>query len=498
MSTLNSAYQKIKQTHYTEWILYLLLFYFVLCLLAQAFSYSVDLGGMEFSFLYHIQYLEKYKNLYRDSDAFPFFIFYYPPLYPYLMYVILKFFNVQVFSDIHKALSLGRLISLLLMFADALILAKITGFFSKEKIARSKVLLLFMLLLPIHYFTFRPDSLKITFFLLFLYQILRYHFIEPRYQYLAAAIVFGLTGVFFKHDLLIYIMAYFGCHFLMFRSKASILTALTFAALSALGLLFVVLVFGPYVFKNLFYYNIQYSSAIRINLYIIATNVLRTLPLLWLSIRNLKEADRRIRFLALTSIVYYGISNMSLLRMGSNLNYTYESVIFLLLNFFICFYKQGIGKYRIAFVFLVIYLLLFNPHLSDLSVLRKERKAQERAQYDENLRLSREIRQLVGDDIVFFTNGKFVTFNAGLNLMYGYDLHLDRFTELYLHIPVTSKMFLNPSVPKYDRLFTSGFVKYVIIENKPEAVAQMKKFYKNFYFYRQIGTLQVFQYQPTI
>jgi hypothetical protein len=469
-----------------------MLFYFSLELLAYASSYLMDLGGMEFSFLYQVQFIEKYKNIYAASDQYPFFIFFYPPLYPYMQFVLLKFFKANLFTDIHKALMVGRFLSLFLLFIDAFLITRMIRLLTKVQSKKLYILLLFIVMMPAHFLTFRPDSIKVTFFILFLLSVLHYHFISPRKRDLMLAITFGLIATFFKHDVAIYIVSYFACHFIFYKRKESVYTGTAFLLLVAAGFIFCALLFGPSFFKNLFNYNIQYSWDVTINLILLLTNIFKTLPFLIITYLNSRSSDQKTRFIALLGLVFAVISNITLLRAGSNLNYTYESLILLIVNFG-AYLHQKPSTYNLSFVALLFYLLLFNKHLSDATILEHSKKIEEKALYENNIKTSRAIQEVIGSDVTFFSNGKYTIFNASSNLIYGYDLHLERFTELYINYPIRSKIFSNPSVAKYDSLFTSGYVKYVIIENNLLAKEQIKKFYKNYYFYKQIDKLQLYR-----
>jgi hypothetical protein len=116
-----------------KWIEYLLFVYLFLVFLSYIFSYSIDLDGMEFSFLFHLQVLKKYGTVYTNPDSFPYFICFYPPFYAAFMQKFCSIMQVNIFTDMHRALVWGRLISLILLFVNVRFIIKITQLFIQKK-----------------------------------------------------------------------------------------------------------------------------------------------------------------------------------------------------------------------------------------------------------------------------------------------------------------------------------------------------------------------------
>jgi hypothetical protein len=82
--------------------------------------------------------------------------------------------------------------------------------------------------------------------------------------------------------------------------------------------------------------------------------------------------------------------------------------------------------------------------------------------------------------------------------MYGYDLHLERFTQVYMNIPIKSTMFKNASTEEYDEKFRNGFVQYIVVENNPVAINQIKEYYTQYAFLQKAGNLLVYKYQQAL
>ena len=79
MSFLKSKFPA-NQSMY-KWMEYVFFAFILLVFTSYIFSYSIDLEGMEFSFLFHLQVLKKYGTVYTNPDSFPYFICFYPPFY---------------------------------------------------------------------------------------------------------------------------------------------------------------------------------------------------------------------------------------------------------------------------------------------------------------------------------------------------------------------------------------------------------------------------------
>ncbi|MCC6516378.1 MAG: hypothetical protein IT275_08470 [Chitinophagales bacterium] len=122
--------KKIIPKNKIEMICLLFIGYILFVRIIYLFSKSIELGGMEFSFIYQQQFIDKHNALYLNPDNFPFYISFYPPLYPYLMKVLLAFFNIDVYTDISNALILGRLLSLTSLFFVIYFILKIISFIS--------------------------------------------------------------------------------------------------------------------------------------------------------------------------------------------------------------------------------------------------------------------------------------------------------------------------------------------------------------------------------
>ena len=187
----------------------------------------------------------------------------------------------------------------LLLFVNVRIVIKITELFIPKKISFIQIALLLLLILPMHFFSFRPDSFKVTFFSVFIFYFLRYHVQSKVRKDLLKALVAAIISIFFKHDVVIYIYLFIGLHWLFYMKKDTIIFAIGLSFITFSGFIFFTGLYGDHFIKNLFFYTVQYSSDIRINLFIITVNLLKTLPFLIVAFLNLKSTNRSIKFLAI-------------------------------------------------------------------------------------------------------------------------------------------------------------------------------------------------------
>ena len=347
-----------------------------------------------------------------------------------------------------------------------------------------------------HFFSFRPDSFKVTFFSVFIFYFLRYHVQSKVRKDLLKALVAAIISIFFKHDVVIYIYLFIGLHWLFYMKKDTIIFAIGLSFITFSGFIFFTGLYGDHFIKNLFFYTVQYSSDIRINLFIITVNLLKTLPFLIVAFLNLKSTNRSIKFLAIAGFVFSLVSNLFLLRAGANLNYTYESILLLLIGFII--YISTKQPLQLKFILLLLLLFVLNNKVSQPLYLKEEQSEKTKKAYFENLESGKILKNLIGNDVVFFTNGKYIIFNGTLNIMYGYDLHLERFTQVYMNMPIKSTMFKNASTEEYDEKFRNGFVQYIVVENNPVAINQVKEYYTQYAFLQKAGNLLVYKYQRAL
>lgn len=473
------------------------LLYFIIVRFAYITSYSIDIAGIEFALIFQQQFIEKYNMFYPNPDSFPYFISFYPPLYPYIIKVFIEMKQFDFFNDMHEILVLGRELSFLIYFIIIIFLFRFFKLLKIEIKYPYLFIVLFSLLLTQHFFAFRPDSFKLLFFVIFMYYITKYELDIQARMSLHLAIFFAMISTMFKHDVAIYFILYFIVHLLTFRNVKVIKIAIYYLTIVCFIFALFTFVNGEIFLKNIFYYNIQYSSQTSQKLIGIFINIFRLSPLILVCMLNFKSENKWIRFIAFYAFTSFIISSIFLLRVGSNLNYTYESVLLLLLNSILYFHNKSYKKIILILPYLSILVFLHHTLNYKLFDFGKDMHS-EKIEYYQNLETSKQLKSIIKKDVVFFPNGKFIIFNSELNILFGYDLHLDRFTDLYLNIPISSNLYKNDAVKSYDNLFEQGYVKYIVIENEPRSLHQMSVFYPNFKYYTKCNQFLIYRYLPSI
>ena len=491
-------FNRFKLLTYTDWICLLLILYILKIVFSYIASYSIDIQGVEFAFLHNIQLLRKHQPLYGNPDTYPFYLIFYPPLYSYFTEHLTEAFKINPFVSIHELLVGMRSLSLFFTLLNGWITLRILNLLSVRSSKRILLYLLFLLTLTLHIFAARPDSFKLFFFLLFLTKALRYTFIKQKKSTLLAATIYAVICIYIKHDAIVYILSYWFIYFLYFKKKNAIIAVSLLIFFILWGLTICNSHFGADFFRNIFYYNIQYSSDIRVNLIFILINVIRFTPLLYITWLHLKSENSICKFLAALAFIYFLFSNLTMLRPGANLNYTNESAVLLIINLGIYLHENAKNwklKYEAV---LIILLTLCCPYVKlNPDIFNKTKSAEEKTVYMSNLKNGDSLTQIIGTDTVFFTNPKYTIFNAKLNLLYGYDIHFDRYSELYFGVTIKPDIYSGKVSKEYDRYFTNGTVKYIVAEDVPKATAQMTKYYPLYLYYQKTGNLIVYKFNKT-
>ena len=182
-----------------------------------------------------------------------------------------------------------------------------------------------------------------------------------------------------------------------------------------------------------------------------------------------------------------------MLRVGSNLNYTYESIYLLLLNgiLFIEHLDIKIAKKHIYIYAFYLILLPFNYYLYFYS---KTEQHHLKTTFMNNMQSAESIRKIVQKQTLFIPNMKYLIFYPDCNLVYGYDWHYERFTDLYYDVKLTPKFLENEIVKKYDAAFENGSVQYILMENNDKSKKQMQDYYANFTPAKNIDSFILYKY----
>lgn len=486
------VYTTIKSIKFAEWICIFIIAFILLIRIAYIFSYDTDLEGMEMISVHITQLLHLKSHMYSNPSQFPYLLLAYTPLYYYLMDFIMSIFSIDVINNTHTIYIIGRSLSLLLfVFVSYGIYAIIKQIHHGYR-HYILLLLLFILLLPKHFYTVRPDSFKVFFFTLFLLFHIKYLF-SNKTSYFWLSLFSLITGIYFKHDLLLYGFIYYAVFFLSYRDKKYIYAGFIILIVLLISVYWMYISTGINLFVDLLVYNIQYNSGLHTSFLFIAFNLIRTSLLILLSLKNIFSKDKFTRTIAITSICFVAASNVSMLRVGSNINYTYESVLLLLINA-VLFLKETDFQYNVFFTTAYLLFLVALPINYYLYRYSFKEESQKKALYDEHLRVSKEIKKIIKEDVVFFPNMKYMIFFSDCNIIYGYDWHYDRFSDLYYNVKLKPKFLINDIIRNYDNAFSTGTVKYLVIDNEPKSLKQIEDFYPVFKKEASFDSLLLYEY----
>jgi hypothetical protein len=480
----------ISKVHWWEWMCVILIFYILALRVGGIFSYNTDLEGVEFCSVHFTQLFILKHHLYSDAGSFPYLLIVYTPLYYYVMYPIITVLSIDVIHDIHAIYITGRIISLALLFADFFILLKIIKLIVPGFNYRILLFLFFLLFIPIHFYTYRPDSFKVTCFLLFLLYAVK-HMTSNELKHHIAAFVFMLLAILFKQDVLLYGFLWYGISFITTRKWSYVISIVLLSAILVAIIYAVYLCTGINFYKQLFVYNVQYDSDFHLNIPLILLNLLRVLPLLILAFFNARSHNRITYTLAVAAIIYFCVTSISMLRMGANINYTYESSVLLLLNAIIYFsHKQISAAVLWPYIFLLV--ITFINFLPFHMEIKKERDY--RTAYFQKKEAAGKIQSMVKDDVLFLPNQENYIYYAASNLIYGYDWHYDRYCELNLSIRLKPNFAKNDIVEKYDKNFTNGTVQYIALKKGIKSEQHIAKYYPGFKLYGQVQDFLLYKF----
>lgn len=476
------------------------------------FSYSFDNDGLEYYFVHAMQRIMLHKPLYPNPESFPFENCLYTPIYPYLYSIITAFCKSDVTANFYKIYSLGRALSYILVLAQLYYLIKLVKIFTVSGFHHVLILTLYLLLITGHIFCIRPDALKLFFFTVFLYHLINYFFLNHKKKEAIIAVCSAVLAVYTKQDITIHIFICFGILFFLADKRKVLTLMFWFGLLCFICLIGCFLIFGKYVFTNLVLFNMQSVTDIlkSYNIYFILFSIIRTFPILVLVLLNLKTIKEKsgLRnasgFIILCSLFFYVYSHLSILRAAANLNYTYELLIFLVLNIALYFqlYSNKINK-RIAFTTIVLagYIALLatsNAIIQNYS-LYEVKEQQFKKEYFACVKESKMIKNLIGKDAVFLPNSKYMIFYADVNMVTGHDMHIDRFIILYasIHIYIKSKLtFINTD--SYDANFLNGNIKYIVIPKDLKSIKHVAKFYPKYKLHNSTDNFLVYQFDKNI
>ncbi|MCB0507275.1 MAG: hypothetical protein KDD21_03130 [Bacteroidetes bacterium] len=478
----------------------MLLFFLVFLRFLYIFTFDTNLEGVEFALIHFIQKINSTGTLYTNVEQFPFLLVVHAPLYYFLMSGLASLFRIDVLQDVHQLYILCRSFSFLLLFLDIYLLLRLVKSLAPEFSYKIYLVLVFVLFLPGHFYSCRPDSLKVSLFFVFFYFLLKFHQ-QKKWKFQWIAIITLVIATCTKQDVLVYGLCAYGIFFLIER-KLSYL----YAALIVLCLIFG-LVLGYYLcsdinlFKVLFYYNLQYDSKVDFKIFLVSSYFIRVLPFLIFTFFNSRSNNLQTRIIAVISLMFLLLCSIEMMRTGASVNYIYESVILFLLNGVLFVKEQNtplnellFGRFQpLMFVYILLHLLFINLSYYSLYFRIKD-ELKFRNDYVQNMKNARTMKEYIDTSVLFIPDMKYYIFYPDSKLIYGADWHYDRYCEIALDIRIKPKYINNPVVQKYDKQFENGVVHYILIENTARSLSLLKKYYTHFSFYKKVDNMLLYKF----
>lgn len=480
----------------------MLLLFLLFIRVVYIFTYDPDLEGVEFAMLHLIQLITLKGHLYENPEKFPYLLIVHAPMYYFMMAGIMKICSINVIKDVHMMYIIGRTISFLLLFVNFYFLLKITSVLVDNFKYKIYLLLIFILFLPSHFYACRPDSIKTTFFILFLYNFIL--FIKSnKLSYNFIALFFLFLSILCKQDVLVYGVLIYGIYFLLERKIIYMISLVILIFILSFCVYFHYLYSGINLVKVLFFYNLQYTSDLTINLILISCHLLRASPLFIFTLINFKSKNKLTFSLSVLSTCFIGASTLLMFRTGSNINYTYESVILLLLNVVLFLNEEHpqLNKYlkystlnNFVVCMYVFFLFSFNQFLYYKTFFLSKEELKYKNEFISSEQTSIKIKRIIGKNVLFIPDMKYYIFYPDANMIYGSDWHYDRYCEIALNLHIKPEFLQNDIVSKYDEQFTNGEVKYILVENNAKSARHMLRYYPNYNLFQQIDNFILYKY----
>lgn len=327
-------------------------------------------------------------------------------------------------------------------------------------------------------------------------------------MWLLQSVFFAILAVFTRMDSVIFIFALLIIFCIYDRSAIAwrVLSGFILVLIVALGVAY--LLFGRFFFINTVIYNLQMLTEVKtsINVHVIASSLLRLLPLvlavLYLAYRKIRDDQQKCPeiFIVEVAICYVLITHLMMLRAGASINYVHPASLLLVLSFAMLIsgnlsILKNIGQSAYACIGLYLVTLFLLNYVMKIYAFSPAMEAINERNYYSLLREKAEIIRTTKRDTIFFPNAQYGVFFYDQPMILGHDNHIDRLFEVLSGKQFHTKLLL-ASTKKYDRLFETGNVQYIIAENNDVSRKQLEEYYKHFRFFSTTGRFSLYKYTP--
>lgn len=493
--------QELFKKHRTYTLLLGFLFiYMIYSRIRLIFSYSIDLDGVEFMFIHYAQNILYQKGMYCDVNKFPFDTVIHMPYYTYFIAAIFKTLHLTTVNDIHLQLIVCRIISICCLPVCILYLTKIIRLFNIDLLLTISAICFFMLYLTGHFYSARQDSVKTTFFLMYLYYTLLYLKKDGPQNSLLFSTLSLIIAINAKQDIIVYISVFIVIILLLHEFKKSVVLLLIFAATIFFTFIIGYAISGTKFIDNTVLLNFQVndSNLKSYNLLALLFSLIRTLPVLiflaYLHLKNKTDLKSRTDLLTLIYLSYltYFMSHLLIFRASSYINYTHESLAVILITI------VAMGKYFnpsarfIRYTSATILFVCLSGFIIHAYPISNKNEKECKSKYFQNIQNKAIIDTIIKNHPTHFITCDNAIYYPEKQLVFGYDYHIDRFIYAYLGFSTKSKLlFLNSKT--YDEYFQQGNVKYIVANDNKRDKEIMHEYYPVYSIYKNVNNLIVYK-----
>lgn len=469
--------------------------------LLQLFSYSIDLDGAEFTFVHYIQQLLNGQPLYMNPEAHPYSAVIYAPLNLYMVYGICKLFSVDQIQDIHTIFIVGRVVSFVSVLCCLFCVDKFIIKHTSDYPIRAKCLLVFLLIMTGHAYAFRPDSMKILFFLWFLYYFIEYVYYTQKITHLCLSILFANLSFLSKQDILFYVLLFEMVVIIYHRNLKTITAFVATIASFGITVFLLRLLFGKYTWISLFLFNLQQISNAEwsYNMIVVVFNTARLLPIYCFliyylySVRNDKHEIFK-KVIITSGLLSCVASTFFLFRPGSYLNYTYEAISLLMFGLLLVVLQQQYSSTKRKMI-LVYFILFFVTALYKNYVISFEKEKNYAKDFKAYYEMRNQILPFVNhNETLFVPDLKLSVFLADKNIVYGHEYHLGRLIYANFKLQSTSQL-KTISSKVYDDNFVNGKIDYLLAINKPTEIEVIETYYPKYILQQKLNNFLLYKFK---
>ena len=456
-------------------------------------------------FFWFTNLLYYYNTLYIPHNIPPFFSSLYSPLYYVFNVLIIKLLEIDLnsFDGVMNALFLGRTISFLSLLASMYLFYKILNINNisrKYAILGALVFLLFQSYISVIY---RPDSLRMLFFMFYFYFYIKY-IIRSKALFLYLSSAFLLIACLVKQDAVVFFIPSI-LFLLISKNKKHLIIYLSIIVIYIVGGL-IILKKLPAIIDSFIYLSRIEGFSIKYYIYFKLPYLIMISPMLVFSIYILLKRSIIFQklhlFLCLNFFISFFLILIMSARPGGALHYfvMFEAVM-LLISLFYIFKKDFVHKSnRKLFIICLIYMvsLIFlknNTVPVSMSVLTKVPKNNK-----ESLIKAYKTSDFIINELKMEGKHYFITYDHNMIVFSRNNLVIDYYLLIKYHDQKRFALALNKSKDHWEHsreylvnYIKNGNIPYIVFNSSPKNDKFVKQEYPQYYLFCQYQGHDVFK-----